>query len=297
MRTRSLYTFKTIALAGTFSIFAIVAAIGQTTAGLKPAQNILANGSKPAVFLQDGVSVPNNESVPAFTSDGNTVYLADDNKISQSNKINGKWTKPQRMPFSGPWNDWDPALSPDGKRLVFVSNRKVPGVDTSHKNNHLWYSERLPGDHWSGPRHIESPINIDGVVAYAPCISNKGTICFCSRNREGHKGMSAYYARWAGDHYENPQLLALNGSNDVYDPYIAPDETYIIFSSNNSIYISYRQGNTWTPGEKLGSPVNDDAGWHGSPVVSPDGKMLYYSSEHVNGILMIPVHIPSPVRS
>jgi Tol biopolymer transport system component len=248
-------------------------------------------GSQPAVFLQEGVPVPNGESAPTFMPDGNTVYLADNDTIRFSKLVNGKWTKPVVAPFSGHWNDWDPFVSPDGKRLVFVSNRPLPGTpqDKPQKNNQLWYVDRLFGDEWSKPQHFDAPVNIDGANDYGPSLSSSGTLCFCSR-RDGNKGMGGYYTKWLGDHYEKPQQLLLNGTSDIFDPFISPDESYIIFGSNKNLYISYRHNGEWSAGQKLASNVNN-GNYNGGPYVSPDGKMLYYAQEHAPGILMIPVHL------
>ena len=255
-------------------------------------QNIIAPNAKPAVFLQQGVSVPNGESAPCFTPDGNTVYLSDNDTIKISKKINGKWMKPTIVSISGRWKDWDATLSPDGKRMVFVSNRPLDGMpqDKPQKNSHLWYSDRISGEKWSAPVHFDAPVNEDGFNDYAPSVSNSGTICFCSRGRYSNKGMCGYYTKWLGDHYDKPQRMVLNGDKDVFDPYIAPDERFIVFASEQSLFISYRRGNEWSVGEKLETQVNHGF-INGGPYVSPDGKTLYYSSNEKDGILMIPVNL------
>lgn len=260
-------------------------------------QNIIDPGAKPVVFLQEGVSTPNDESAPTFMPDNKTVYLADNYTIRFSKLVNGQWTKPKPASFSGQWKDWDPFISPDGKRLVFVSNRPLTGTpqDKPQKNNQLWYVDHLSADEWSKPLHLDSPVNIDGINDYAPSISSSGTICFCSRNRDGNKGMCAYYTKWLGDHYDKPKLLTLNGTNDVFDPFIAPDERYIIFASNHNLYISYYFHNEWSAGQKLSEQVNNGKA-NGGPYVSPDGKMLYYSQDNAPGILMIPVNIPKDIH-
>jgi Tol biopolymer transport system component len=254
---------------------------------------IVVPGSIPQVFMQEGVDTPNNESALTLSPDGHTVYLADNYVIKISWKSDGKWTKPVVAPFSGKWHDWDPTLSPDGKRLIFVSNRPIDGADQTiaHKSHHLWYTDHLSGDTWSTPKRIDSPVNMEGYNDYGPSISASGTICFCSRNREGDKKMCAYYAKWLGDHYDKPRLLALNGTSDVYDPFIAPDEHYIIFSSDNNLYISFRQGDRWSPAQDLGPQINK-GNWSGDPYVSPDGKTLYYAQDKAPGLMMMPVAIP-----
>ena len=266
----------------------ILSSFGQGT----PQRSIIDTGARPTVFLQDGVPEPNDESSPTFMPGGSTLYLADGNTICFSKLVNGKWDKPKTAPFSGQWKDWDPFISPNGKQLVFVSNRPLEGMpqDKPQKNNQLWYVERLSGDNWTTPKHLDAPVNLDGFNDYAPSISDSGTLCFCSRGRDGHKGMGGYYTKWLGDHYDKPQLLALNGDNDLFDPFIAPDESYIIFVSNHNLYISYRRGNEWSAGQKLGPQVNN-GNVNNGPSVSSDGKMLYYSQDHAPGILMIPINL------
>lgn len=258
-------------------------------------QNIIPAGAKPEIFTQQGVDSTSNQSVAAFLPDGQTAYLADGTTIYFTKKVSGKWTKPVLALFSGRWKDWDPALRPDGKRLIFVSNRPVDtAADQSkpQKNHHLWYVDCVSGDRWTEPKHFDAPVNLYGFNDYGPSISSKGTVCFCSRNRDGHKGMGGYAVRFVNGHYEKPELLALNGDNEIYDPFIAPDERYIIFVSNGNLYISYRKGEGWTQGEKLGPEVNNGKG-NFDPYVSPDGKMLYYSQDKAPGILMIPINLPA----
>jgi Tol biopolymer transport system component len=256
-------------------------------------QNIIDPGSKPVVFMQEGVSIPNDQSVATFTPDGNTAYIAAGQTICFSKMVDGKWTKPTPAAFSGQWKDWDPALRPDGKRLVFVSTRPLDGMpqDKPQKNAHLWYVDHLSGDNWSKPKHLDAPVNLEGLNDYGPSVSSLGTICFCCRGRDGNKGMGGYYTKWLGDHYDKPKLLLLNGNNEIYDPFIAPDERYIIFVSNGDFYISYRKGSEWSQGNKIGAQVNNGKG-NSDPYVSPDGKTLYYSQDHALGILMIPINLP-----
>jgi hypothetical protein len=260
--------------------------------GVTQAHLTIAEGAKSTVFLQDSASTPNGESTPTFMPDGKTVYIANNGVICLSKKAGNRWTKPIPISFTGKYKDWDPTLTPDGKRLLFVSNRSYVASDGSTKTgNHLWMSQLMPEGRWSEPKHLDSPVNEFGLVNYGPSISASGTICFCSRDRDGDKGMHAYICRRAGDHYEKPQLLILNGNEPTFDPYIAPDERYIVFSSDNALYISYRTDQGWSPGEKLGPQVNEasKAGMLWGPSISRDGKMLYYNGGTIDGIEMIPV--------
>jgi Tol biopolymer transport system component len=163
--------------------------------------------------------------------------------------------------------------------------------DKAQKNAHLWYVDHISGDNWSKPKHFDAPINEEGFNDFGPSVSGPGSVCFCSRNRNGNQGMRGYYIKWLGDHYDKPRMLALNGDKEIYDPFIAPDEHYIIFVSDNELYISYRKGDGWSQGQKLAANVNNGKG-NSDPYVSPDGKLLYYSQDKAPGILMVPVNIP-----
>jgi Tol biopolymer transport system component len=134
-----------------------------------------------------------------------------------------------------------------------------------------------------------------GVSNYSPSVSKSGSLCFSSPTRDVNNKGKSYYFKWTGDHYEEPKILSLNGVGNVRDPSISPDERYIIFISGHDIYISYRDGDGWTAGQKLGPQVND-GGANSSPCVSPDEKTLYYSSSNSKGILMIPINISKNIN-
>jgi len=257
-------------------------------------QDIVDPAAQPKVFSQEGKTDLSNESVAAFTPNQKTVFIADGQTIVVSKMIKGKWTMPVTAPFSGQWKDWDPAISPDGKRVIFVSTRPLESMpqDKAQKNAHLWYVDKLSGDSWSAAKHFDAPVNVEGYNDFGPSVSGSGTICFCSRNRDGNQGIRGYYIKRLGDHYDKPKILALNGDKEIYDPFIAPDEHYIIFVSDNELYISYRKGDDWTQGTKLSANVNNGKG-NFDPYVSPDGKTLYYAQDKAPGILMVPVKIPA----
>lgn len=261
-------------------------------------QSIIDADAKPTVFAPGVISTQADEFAPTFTPDGKTVYFTGGNTfIFYSIFSDGKWAAPQLVSFSGTWKDMDPFLSPDGKRLFFASYRPYEGMpqDKPQKNDHIWYVDRLSVNSWSAPHHIEAPVNLAGVSNYSPSVSKFGSLCFSSPARDLNNKGKGYYFKWAGDHYAEPKMLSLNGAGNVRDPFIAPDERYIIFISGHDIYISYKNGDGWADGQKLGPQVND-GGANSSPCVSPDGKTLYYSSSNSKGILMVPVNISKNIN-
>lgn len=266
----------------------VFSAFGQTNPAATERPDIVDTAAKPMVFAEGVVSTPYTEWATSFTPDGNTVYFSQGAiywTICFSKRVDGKWTKPEVANISGKWVDTDPFISPDGKRMIFMSNRPLPGAaqDKHQPNYHLWYADLIADNKWGEPVHLPAPINMEGVNNYAPSISSSGTLFFCSRDREGHAGMSSYSAKWLGDHFDQPKLLALNGKEETQDPFVAPDESYIVFVSGNDLYISYRNADGYTTGQKLGKPVNNGDS-NSSPCISRDGKMLYYSSSRMQGM-------------
>ena len=67
-------------------------------------------------------------------------------------------------------------------------------------------------------------------------------------------------------------------------PYIAPNESYIIFSHgpdrvDTDLYISYRlDNNRWTMPQNLGFSINAEGLLDLCPKISPDGKYLFFIS-------------------
>jgi hypothetical protein len=76
----------------------------------------------------------------------------------------------------------------------------------------------------------------------------------------------------------------LNGPGFNGDLFIAPDESFMIVSANETkdfeseLYISFRKADsTWTVPVSLGPLINDGLAHHWGQYVTPDNKYLFYS--------------------
>lgn len=251
-------------------------------------QSVVDTSAKPQPFAPGIVTTPFTEWATSFTPDGKTVYFSRGAiywTMCYSKQVDGKWTKPKVVNISGKWTDTDPFITPDGKKIFFISNRPIEGTpqDKHQSSYHVWYADHLSGDDWAAPHRLDTAINLKGISNFGISVSRSGDLYFCSRDRGGHNGMSSYYAKWLGDHFDKPQLLALRGNEEIQDPFIAPDGSYLMFESGADLYISYKKGDGWSDAEKLGANVNN-GDYNSSPCISPDGKMLYYSSGRIKGL-------------
>lgn len=246
--------------------------------------------NSPVVFGEGVISTGDYETHPAFTPDGRTLYFVKSTPsfsfwtIVVSRFVDGSWTTPKVAAFSGRYSDADPFITADGKQLYFISRRPAPGKTTLDLD--IWVMERTESG-WIEPRNLGAPVNSKGNEWY-PTLAADGTLYFGS-DRPGGKGATDLYrSRLVNGQYQEPENLgeAINTEFDEYEPYIAPDQSYIIFmaagrsdghSGSADLYISFQKDGVWTKARNLGDEINSHREEY-SPMVSPDGKYFFFSS-------------------
>ena len=98
---------------------------------------------------------------------------------------------------------------------------------------------------------------------------------------------------------------AVNTGEREFCPFIAPDESYLIFSrtvpeekGRSDLFISFRGGDgKWSEAVNMGDTVNS---LHNetSPVVTPDGRYLFFSrvSGDINGVFWTSADVIEELR-
>jgi Tol biopolymer transport system component len=261
----------------------------------------------PKILGEGIVSTGDYETHAAFSPTGDSLYFlkctADLNScaICVSYHIKGKWTSPVIVPFSGKYLDVDPFVTKDGNTLYFVSNRPVSNGDTLHNDWDIWKVTRT-GSNWGKPIHLDAPVNSTASEFY-PTIADNGNLYFGS-GRPGGKGASDIYcARSVNGKFAEPENLgdAVNTANNEYEPFIAPDESYIIYMAtipaglvNADFYTSYRIDGKWTKAIKMQAPFNSPATeW--APKVTRNGQHFYFGSTRNKVTDTLPQHETLPV--
>lgn len=193
---------------------------------------------------------------------------------------NGKWSTPQVAPFSGQFFDVEPFFSYDGTKLFFASKRPLSGT-TPRSDFNLWVVEKT-GNDWGTPKDL-GDVNSNGNDTY-PSVTKDGTLYLGSTREGGQGGVDLYRARFENGKYLAPENLGpLNTPSSDADPFIAPDESYLIFASSRpgglgegDLYVTFRRGNEWTTPRSLGPTVNSPE-WDYAQSVSRDGRTMYFS--------------------
>lgn len=225
------------------------------------------------------ISTGLQETSATFTPDGNSVYFMrsdfaeKDDTILVSRRQQGRWSMPEVASFSGQWHDSEPSLSPDGKRLFFVSNRPVVEggaplmAEMSGQRfagTNLWYVELQADGRWGQPVHVDGALN-DGAMLYSPSVARNGDVYFSAHRPDSGKAYQVYVARRTASGYAAPERVNLGDvEHNRMDPCIDPDQRFILYAGNEGdstgsadIYMAFRQPDgSWGKPEHLGGDVN-----------------------------------------
>lgn len=268
---------------GKFKYFGIQADIKANKSGpISPELGALA---KLSPLAKDIISTSGEESFPSFDPSSNTLYFCRDQKIFSSVYTNKAWSLPELLPHSEGFNNSAPYVFNGGKSLLFTSNRQLDS--TEHKKKNLWTMNQIDGK-WSYPKPLPSPINVDSLGDYHGAISNDETIYFVSFNRPDGSGRSDLYMakqRNSQSYFVSNLGYQINSEKSEADVFVDPNERYLLFASTDredsygadDIYISFRDGDSWSTPQNLGSKVNSYAYEYGAWVDHENGY-LYFNS-------------------
>ena len=249
-------------------------------------------GATPEVFARGIVSKEdtNEHMAPSFSPDGNEVFWWANRwpdpgpaLSMMMRRENGRWSAPRPTPFKAIM----PAFSPDGHRACFYAFTPGPALSQEGQSHlDIWVVEKQ-GDAWSEPKCLNLVDRYPELrTAFMPRLTRNGTLYFIAYT-PGPRDAGIFRAELINGEYAKPELLprCINLPPFLnWAPFIARDESYLLFSSNRTgsldkygdIYISRRRADwSWTEPVSLGAPVNTPQ-QEVFPGVSPDGKYLFF---------------------
>jgi len=234
----------------------------------------------------------------AFAPDGRTLYATLGIRpcctVVVSQRAGAGWARPATAPFSGVWRDLEEVLSPDGREMIFASNRPVrPGgavLDAFYNGRarrgtggNLWRVQRS-GAEWGTPERLPDAVNAS-TSTFSPAIAADGTLYFMRAT--GPRGtFHLFVARRAGGVYRASAPAPFGDPRYAeFDPTLAPDDSYVVFASTRppsrpktaDLFIAFRWGDGWTTPRDLGRSI-DSAGDANEPRIAPDGRTLTFTS-------------------
>jgi hypothetical protein len=226
---------------------------------------------------------------------GERPYLANEQKIWYSKLEKNEWIKPTvldiNLEISKKSGVWSPTFSPDGNIFYYQLKKSVTNHNSDHaskiEKDEVWKVNYNNGC-WGDPALENDLLPIqENKLCMSFCFSNNGNLYFDlgGPDKNGEWLWNIYFSEFKNGVYSAPVKLG-NGINDFsinWCPWIAPDESYMIFSSHREgdfgdgdLYISFKIYNEWSRPVNMGPKVNTSA-QERFPSVSPDGKYLFYA--------------------
>ncbi|MBL8203186.1 MAG: PD40 domain-containing protein [Blastocatellia bacterium] len=232
----------------------------------------------------------------SFMPDGRTLYFfkkvtpeQEDYRIFVSHLREGKWSEPERVMLGGDYSDLYPAISKDGKRMVFSSYRPAPGDTSPKPNAHLWYVDRQ-GNGWGEPVFMAAANKLGHYHSWVEFGPDKAI--YFRRTTPDWSANETMMTRWNGKEFAPPVPYAeaqrwKNWRSDVRVAGASPGPDgkvlFLDVATRNpktgrgasDIWVSFKRGNDWSEPKPLGAGINSD-GYDVFPFFSPDGKELYF---------------------
>ena len=245
-------------------------------------------GTEPVIFAPGLISTHYDQSYIAFLQEARVcVFSAGTDRGHETYytyEKDGQWTKPQRAPFEELQGHPNYTTGPLGVKVYFHSGRPTHPKDTLEDDN-IWTIE-WTGSGWAEPVSLPDPANSQYGEAY-PSAATDGTVYFFTWNLPGTQGYDIWFSRCINGQYHEPERLPWPVNTDFieYDPYVSPDESFLIFGSDrpggygkSDNYICFRkEDGSWTSPLNLGLPYNSSS-FDLCANGTPDGKYFFFIS-------------------
>ena len=201
---------------------------------------------KDAIKFSKKINTKYHEASVTFSPDNETMYFTRNNygkklkrdkngvnhlKIYVSKKVGDEWMEATEVPFnSDDYSTGHPALSPDGKKLYFVSD--MPG---SIGQTDIFVVDVLENNSFSDPRNLGPDINTERKEMF-PFINDK-KLYFSSDGHTGLGGLDVYETAYTEeDGFEEVKNLGqpINSNRDDFSYIINEENQQGFFASNRT---------------------------------------------------------------
>ena len=233
----------------------------ESTAQVPPYLGQKPPGPLPELFAPDLIKTEHREAEAAFSPDLTEFYFRRRGGENKRNTLvvmqykNEQWVESVVPPRAG-----EPFVSLDGKRLFLGSK----------------YRDKTSSG-WSEVKSLNAPFKNARIMRLTE--SANGTYFF----DDADASIPLRYSRLINGKHEKPKTLDIDIGPWNAHPFIAPDESYLIWDDQREsgygradLYISFKLSDgSWTPSISLGDKINTEfSEAYGS--VSPDGKYFFF---------------------
>ncbi len=271
-------------------LFVLAVAVGcrSSERDIKPAATDLLYLGQSTPGRAPEIFAPGVISDAGYQLHGQVVFSPDQREICWSvippavmsmSLVDSTWSDPAPMPLMGTGVQ-APAFSADGIRLYYqcIMEGGKGGVD-------IWWTERAAVGK-GPPVNLGPALNSDKLESQ-PSVTSDGTLYFTGTLEGVGLDRGIYRSRIVDGEYSAPELLGggINTEYIDYCPWIAPDESYLLFASSRQrtdqelyLHVSFRQPDgSWSEPANIHSVLGFERPAR-FPSVSPDGRFLFFLS-------------------
>lgn len=232
-------------------------------------------------WTPEAIASDQYETTPTFTADGREMYFFRSDPAFRTYRLywsqceaNG-WSLPMPVPFAAPPPaiESDPGITPDGKRLYYISTRHAPGSDDFD----IWYVDRVD-DGWGPPQRLPAPVN-STASELLPRADASGNLYFGSARDGGHGGGDIYVASQHDGQWQVANVGApVSTAAFEYEAEISRGgRTMVVVADRGDrshLYHFEKTGDSWVERESI--PAKPDV-FQVGPLLSPQATRLLFA--------------------
>ncbi|MDP3130686.1 MAG: hypothetical protein Q8N15_05050 [Bacillota bacterium] len=224
-------------------------------------------------------------SVPVFSPDGTEMYWSkylvssDQIEIWYTRKVEGRWSTATRLDIEGITGHLNNPIFMAGDDGLFFVNI-VGGIFAIYR-----VTRTVSG--WGNPIMVDLPIPEGYSLGWDFSIADNGNMYFPLSSNDLPDVSSIYVSEYHDGVYQIPTMIANQGTGlyGNFAPEIAPDESYLFFTSRrdegygyHDMYISFRSGDgIFSEPINMGTQINT-ADEDGRAGISEDGIYLFFTT-------------------
>ena len=245
-------------------------------------------GSTPQVFAPGLIcQASTSESDGTFSADGKIFCYRRGSAVYLTENTDQGWSTPAPVTcLTGEVTR--PTISPDGKTLYFYSSGRLAKVDRTSQG-------------WTEQQYLGEPI-ISSVWEGGFSLAADNTFYICSWRPGGSGGCDIWYAPYSdGTWSQAYNIESVNTSYNECTPAIAPDESFMVFFSNQpggtggkDLHLTLQlPDGSWSTPKRLGEKFNSASPMGGNHI-SPDKKYLFFSRSGDIYWVALETYLPGP---
>jgi WD40-like Beta Propeller Repeat len=236
-------------------------------------------------WTPEAIASDQYETTPTFTSDAKEMYFFRGDPAFRTFQLfwskceSGKWSEAMRPPFASTNPkviEADPGITPNGKRLYYISTRHAPGSDDFD----IWYVDRVDNS-WGEPQRMPEPVN-SSASELLPRADATGNLYFGSSRAGGLGGGDIYVAVERNGRWDVANVGApVSSSAFEYEAEISRDgRTMIVVADRGDRSHLYRFEKTQHGWVERGKIAARQDVFQVGPLLSPDAMRLLFAQAH-----------------